>query len=73
MDEVLTRDSMCRHGWECRCWGEVSTFAESVSGAAVHFIAMSHPELWTEWETLEKPAWLGKHVARLRARYELTI
>ena len=52
---------------------EIATFAESTSVSAVHFIAMSHPELWTEWETLEKPAWLGGHVAYLRARYEVAI
>ena len=51
---------------------EIATFAERVAGATPEFRALSYPELWRAWQDAESAEWLDNHIARLRARYEVT-
>jgi hypothetical protein len=52
---------------------EVTDFAHRVRGCATKFIALSHADLWREWE--RRASWPGvlEHVARLRRRYDFAI
>lgn len=49
---------------------EIAAFAKRVAGGQPRFEAMSYPELWNAWEETGD-AFLGRHVAALRARYEV--
>jgi hypothetical protein len=48
---------------------EVERFRQAVHDPSTTFCAMSHAELWNEWERLSEPSWLVAHVAELRRRY----
>lgn len=52
---------------------EVADFAHRVRGCATRFIALSHADLWRDWE--QRAAWPGmaEHIARLRNRYDFAI
>ncbi len=49
---------------------EIAAFAERVAGGSPGFEAMSYPELWNAWDETGDP-FLTRHVAALRARYEV--
>jgi hypothetical protein len=49
---------------------EIAEFTGRVAGSSMKFAAMSYPELWTEWDATEDP-FFRRHVAALRARYEV--
>jgi hypothetical protein len=52
---------------------EVADFASRVRGLRTRFIALSYPDLWSEW--LIHSIWSGmpEHLARLRERYSFAI
>lgn len=51
---------------------EVSRFAASISGGGgPDFVSISYPELWKSWDARPLPEWLGAHLGRVRARYEV--
>ncbi len=52
---------------------ELAALGEAVRGARVVFQAKSVEALCREWAERRQPAWLAGHVARLRARYGVTI
>ena len=52
---------------------ELATLGEAVSGGRVRFEAKSFESLWREWTERRSPPWLASHVARLRARYSVSI
>jgi hypothetical protein len=52
---------------------ELAALREAVQGARVVLQAKSFEALWREWSERRQPAWLPGHVARLRARYGVTI
>lgn len=51
---------------------EIARFAERVAGDDLRFYAQSYPELWVNWALAGDP-WLTRHVAALRARYDVAI
>ncbi|MFZ4685200.1 MAG: PGN_0703 family putative restriction endonuclease, partial [Hyphomonadaceae bacterium] len=55
------------HRWE------TERFAAAVAGGVPSFSFMSYADLWRNWEQVAAPDWLGPHVVRLRARYDLDI
>lgn len=53
---------------------EVAAFAEEVAGDGLRFRALTHRELWEAWEgDSDAPAWLARHVAQLRQRYDVAV
>jgi hypothetical protein len=46
---------------------------DAVRDARVRFQAKSFEALWHEWTERRSPPWLASHVARLRARYSVSI
>jgi hypothetical protein len=52
---------------------EIARFSKGLSDANVQFQALSYPELWSNWETLERPPWLPLHLKALRARYSVAV
>ena len=52
---------------------EVSDFAKRVSGCDTRFVAIPYSTLWTDWERTSTWPGMPAHVARLRARYALSI
>jgi hypothetical protein len=52
---------------------ELSKLAEAVRDARVAFASRSFNSLWRDWEAQASPPWLSRHVARLRARYAVTL
>jgi hypothetical protein len=52
---------------------ELEALGKAVEGAQVVLQAKSFEALWREWAERGQPAWLAGHVARLRARYRVTI
>jgi hypothetical protein len=52
---------------------EVDDFAKRVSGLETRFIALSYPDLWSEWENHSSWSGMLDHLARLRARYSFAI
>jgi hypothetical protein len=54
-----------------RC--ELAELQSLVADPAVCFLAVSHRDLWSEWETRETPPWLGRHVQLLRHRYDVSL
>jgi hypothetical protein len=52
---------------------EVADFAQRVSGLETRFIALSYPDLWSEWESHSSWSGMLAHLARLRARYSFAI
>lgn len=52
---------------------EVEDFVRRVSGLKTRFIALSYPDLWSEWESHSTWPGMLEHLTRLRARYSFTI
>jgi hypothetical protein len=52
---------------------ELEALRQAVEGAQVAMQAESFEALWREWAERGEPTWLSGHVARLRARYGVTI
>lgn len=52
---------------------ELARLSEAVQAARVRFVAQSFEALWRDWSTRLQPPWLPDHVARLRARYGVTV
>lgn len=53
--------------------GELDGLTAAVADARVAFASRSFDSLWRDWDQLSSPSWLSGHVARLRARYGVTI
>ena len=52
---------------------ELERFARLVAGGFPAFHAQSYRELWAQWQEATRPHWLKEHVARLRARYDVSL
>ena len=52
--------------------GDISTFAERITGPQLGFEAMTYNELWASWDD-GAPQWLSTHLRDLRARYAVTV
>jgi hypothetical protein len=52
---------------------ELATVADALRSARVRLAAQSFGSLWHEWAERRSPPWLAGHVARLRARYGVSI
>ncbi len=52
---------------------ELAALEAAVQGGPVAFQAKTFDALWREWAERRQPGWLAGHVARLRARYGVTI
>jgi hypothetical protein len=52
---------------------ELDELSQAVRDARVAFASCSFEALWRDWESQTSPAWLQAHVARLHARYSVTI
>jgi hypothetical protein len=52
---------------------EVVDFNQRVSGLESSFIALSYPDLWSEWESHSTWSGMAEHISRLRARYSFAI
>lgn len=52
---------------------ELDALSEAVQHAGVTFGAQSFEAMWAEWAGQATPAWLAGHVARLRARYGVSL
>jgi hypothetical protein len=57
----------------CRHRKETAELADAVRDARVTFGPQSFEAMWQEWATHGAPSWLADHVARLRARYCVSI
>ena len=52
---------------------ELAELSEAVRDARVGFASRSINSLWRHWDAQASPSWLRRHVARLRARYGVTL
>lgn len=52
---------------------ELGELGEAVQGAQVGFASRSINLMWRDWDAQASPSWLRRHVARLRARYGVTL
>ncbi|HEX5078728.1 MAG TPA: hypothetical protein VFV80_06205 [Geminicoccaceae bacterium] len=52
---------------------ELGELADEVRAARVAFASRSFLSLWRDWDAQTQPAWLARHVTRLRARYGVTL
>ncbi len=52
---------------------ELRELGQAVAGARVTFASRSINSLWRDWDAQASPSWLRRHVARLRARYGVTL
>ena len=52
---------------------ELAELSEAVHDARVGFASRSINSLWRDWDAQASPSWLRRHVARLRARYGVTL
>jgi hypothetical protein len=52
---------------------ELDELSQAVRDARVAFASCSFEALWRDWESQTSPAWLQAHVARLHARYSVSI
>jgi hypothetical protein len=52
---------------------ELAELNEAVRDARVGFASRSINSLWRHWDAQASPSWLRRHVARLRARYGVTL
>jgi hypothetical protein len=68
--EPLDADRFAEFGVHRR---ELSELADAVRGARVAFASRSFTSLWRNWDAQASPSWLPRHVARLRARYGVSI
>ena len=57
----------------CRHRNETAELADAVRDARVTFDPQSLDALWQDWAARGAPSWLADHVARLRARYCVSI
>jgi hypothetical protein len=57
----------------CRHREEAAELADAVRDARVTFAPQSFAAMWQEWAARGTPSWLADHVARLRARYCVSI
>jgi hypothetical protein len=68
--EPLDADRYAAFGTHRR---ELHALSEALRDARVAFAARSLHALWSEWEAMASPSWSARHVARLRARYDVTL
>jgi hypothetical protein len=52
---------------------ELAELGEAVRDARVGFASRSINSMWRDWDAQASPSWLRRHVARLRARYGVTL
>jgi hypothetical protein len=52
---------------------ELAELAEAVRDARVWFASRNINSMWRDWDAQASPSWLRRHVARLRARYGVTL
>lgn len=52
---------------------ELGGLAKALAGARIAFASQTFDSLWQDWAARAQPAWLARHVARLRARYDVAI
>jgi hypothetical protein len=52
---------------------ELAEFEKHVRDPKLRFISVSYRALWAEWAAGGQPAWLRKHAAALRRRYEIAV
>jgi hypothetical protein len=52
---------------------ELAQLSEAMRDARVGFASRSINSLWRDWDAQASPSWLRRHVARLRARYGVTL
>ena len=52
---------------------ELAGLSEAVRDARVGFASRSINSMWRDWDAQASPPWLRRHVARLRARYGVTL
>lgn len=52
---------------------EVAEFGRRVADPELTFTAMSYGKLAQQWSAREQPAWLRRHVAALRGRYDVVV
>jgi hypothetical protein len=52
---------------------ELAELGEAVRDARVVFASRSINSLWRDWDAQASPSWLRRHVARLRARYGVSL
>jgi len=52
---------------------ELAELTEAVRDARVGFASRSINSMWRDWDAQASPPWLRRHVARLRARYGVTL
>jgi hypothetical protein len=52
---------------------ELADLTEAVRDARVGFASRSINSMWRDWDAQASPPWLRRHVARLRARYGVTL
>lgn len=52
---------------------ELEGLADALAGARIAFASQTFDALWLDWATRASPAWLMRHIARLRARYDVAI
>ena len=52
---------------------EVAELTRCVDDAAVRFVAVDYPTLWSQWSTRGNPAWLRRHAESLRDRYDVVV
>ncbi len=52
---------------------ELAMVADALHSAGVRFAAQSFGSLWREWAERRSPPWLAGHVARLHARYSVSL
>ena len=52
---------------------ELGELSEAVREARVGFASRSINSLWRDWDAQATPSWLRRHVARLRARYGVSV
>jgi hypothetical protein len=66
----LTRDvneAFAVHRDECdKRWARIND-------PSVTLATLSYRKLWADWDTRVAPEWLGRHLAKLRERYEVVI
>jgi hypothetical protein len=68
--EPLDADQFAEFGVHRR---ELAELSQAVGDARVGFASRSFNSLWRHWHAQASPSWLRRHVARLRARYSVTL
>jgi hypothetical protein len=68
--EPLDADRFAAFGAHRR---ELGALSEALREARVAFASRSLHALWSDWEAQASPSWSARHVARLRARYDVTL